>query len=139
MRHKEGASASPAREDADTTGRRHDDAAPAHDVAARRAWLARFAALGAAAGMGAIALGGCAGAPRAAPSPPSPPPSSPPVAAAPPPLPAARRPRIGLALGGGAARGFAHIGVIQALDENGFAPDLVVGTSACCMVAALFA
>jgi len=50
-----------------------------------------------------------------------------------------RRPRIGLALGGGAARGFAHIGVIQALEENGFAPDLVVGTSAGSLVAALFA
>src|SRR4029078_1746749 len=32
----------------------------------------------------------------------------------------------------------AHIGVIQALEENGFAPDLVVGTSAGSLVAALF-
>ncbi len=48
-------------------------------------------------------------------------------------------PRIGLALGGGAARGFAHIGVIQVLEENGIRPDLVVGTSAGSLVAALYA
>jgi NTE family protein len=66
--------------------------------------------------------------------------SAPFVAAAAPPAPAApRKPRIGLALGGGAARGFAHIGVIQALEESGIAPDLVVGTSAGSLVAALFA
>jgi NTE family protein len=47
--------------------------------------------------------------------------------------------RIGLALGGGAARGFAHIGVIQALEEAGIKPDLVVGTSAGSLVAALYA
>ena len=66
----------------------------------------------------------------------------PPAAVAPPPPPPApplRPPRIGLALGGGAARGFAHIGVIQALEENGLQPDLVVGTSAGSLVAALFA
>jgi NTE family protein len=48
-------------------------------------------------------------------------------------------PRIGLALGGGAARGFAHIGVIQALEEAGIKPDMVVGTSAGSLVAALLA
>lgn len=48
-------------------------------------------------------------------------------------------PRIGLALGGGAARGFAHIGVIQVLEEAGVKPDLVVGTSAGSLVAALYA
>ncbi len=48
-------------------------------------------------------------------------------------------PRIGLALGGGAARGFAHIGVIQVLEENGIKPDLVVGTSAGSLVATLYA
>jgi NTE family protein len=42
-------------------------------------------------------------------------------------------------LGGGAARGFAHIGVIQALEESGLAPDLVAGTSAGSLVAALYA
>ena len=50
-----------------------------------------------------------------------------------------RPPRIGLALGGGAARGFAHIGVIQVLEEHGLRPDLVVGTSAGSLVAALYA
>lgn len=53
--------------------------------------------------------------------------------------PTPRLPRIGLALGGGAARGFAHIGVIQVLEENGVRPDLVVGTSAGSLVAALYA
>jgi len=53
------------------------------------------------------------------------------------PLP--KPPRIGLALGGGAARGFAHIGVIQVLEENGIKPDLVVGTSAGSLVATLYA
>lgn len=47
--------------------------------------------------------------------------------------------RIGLALGGGAARGFAHIGVIQALEDAGIHADLVVGTSAGSLVAALYA
>ncbi len=62
--------------------------------------------------------------------------SPPPVAVAPvPPQP----PRIGLALGGGAARGFAHIGVIQVLEEHGIKPSLVVGTSAGSLVAALYA
>jgi NTE family protein len=50
-----------------------------------------------------------------------------------------RPPRIGLALGGGAARGFAHIGVIEVLEENGIHPDLVAGTSAGSVVAALYA
>ena len=48
-------------------------------------------------------------------------------------------PKIGLALGGGAARGFAHVGVIAALEEAGFKPDFVVGTSAGSLVAALYA
>ncbi len=58
----------------------------------------------------------------------------------PPAQPAVQRlPRIGLALGGGAARGFAHVGVIQVLEEAGVRPDLVVGTSAGSLVAALYA
>jgi NTE family protein len=74
------------------------------------------------------------------PPPVAPPPSlpaPPPVVAVPkaPPKP----PRIGLALGGGAARGFAHIGVIQVLEEAGIQADLVVGTSAGSLVAALYA
>ena len=50
-----------------------------------------------------------------------------------------RMPKIGLALGGGAARGFAHIGVIQVLEEAGIKPDMVAGTSAGSLVAALYA
>lgn len=53
--------------------------------------------------------------------------------------PARRPPRLGLALGGGAARGFAHVGVIQVLEQNGIRPDVVVGTSAGSLVAALYA
>jgi len=48
-------------------------------------------------------------------------------------------PKIGLALGGGAARGFAHIGVLQVLEEEGIKPSLVVGTSAGSLVAAFYA
>jgi NTE family protein len=47
--------------------------------------------------------------------------------------------KLGLALGGGAARGFAHIGVIQVLEENGIKPDLIVGTSAGSLVASIYA
>lgn len=50
-----------------------------------------------------------------------------------------RPPKFGLALGGGAARGFAHVGVIQVLEEAGIKPDLVVGTSAGSLVAAFYA
>ena len=68
----------------------------------------------------------------------------PPVAVTPAPAPAAplpmpRKIKVGLALGGGAARGFAHIGVIKALEANGITPDLVVGTSAGSLVGALYA
>ena len=48
-------------------------------------------------------------------------------------------PRIGLALGGGAARGFAHVGVIQVLEEAGIRPSMVSGTSAGSLVAAFYA
>jgi NTE family protein len=55
-------------------------------------------------------------------------------------VPLARRPvHLGLALGGGAARGFAHVGVIQVLEEAGLKPSHVVGTSAGSLVAALYA
>ena len=79
-------------------------------------------------------LGGCS---VFSPSP-SPEPQAPQVV---PPVvaPAHRAPRLGLALGGGAARGFAHVGVIQVLAESGIHPDLVVGTSAGSLVAALYA
>ncbi|MDR5732209.1 patatin-like phospholipase family protein [Caballeronia sp. LZ025] len=63
-----------------------------------------------------------------------------PVAATPAPNAAPQRPaRIGLALGGGAARGFAHIGVIKALEARNVPVDLVAGTSAGSVIAALYA
>ena len=54
-----------------------------------------------------------------------------------PPVAERREVRLGLALGGGAARGFAHVGVIQVLEEAGLRPSHVVGTSAGSLVAAL--
>ena len=85
-------------------------------------------------GLTAAALAGCQ-TPPAAPVVMAPPVPVQPEVAKPP----ARPTRIGLALGGGAARGFAHIGVIQVLEEAGIRPDLVVGTSAGSLVAALYA
>lgn len=55
------------------------------------------------------------------------------------PHPIARTPKIGLVLGGGAARGFAHVGVIKVLEAQGISPDIVVGTSAGSVVGALYA
>ena len=72
-------------------------------------------------------------------APPLPAPINPPPVAEPTPPRPLRLPRVGLALGGGAARGFAHIGVIEVLEEAGIRPDLVVGTSAGSLVAALYA
>ena len=59
--------------------------------------------------------------------------TSPVVAAAPVTL------KIGLALGGGAAKGFAHIGVIKMLEASGIHPDVVSGTSAGSVVGSLYA
>ena len=72
----------------------------------------------------AVLLSACA-APPPAPTPPTPTPK--------PPL------KIALVLGGGAARGFAHIGVIKALEAQGIVPSMVVGTSAGSVVGALYA
>jgi NTE family protein len=47
--------------------------------------------------------------------------------------------RFALALGGGAARGFAHVGVISVLEQAGLIPDLIAGTSAGSLVGALYA
>lgn len=55
------------------------------------------------------------------------------------PVPVPVRPKIALALGGGAARGFAHVGVIKALESQGIFADIVVGTSAGSVVGALYA
>lgn len=49
------------------------------------------------------------------------------------------RPSIALVLGGGGLRGFAHIGVLRALEEHGIKPDIVVGTSAGALVGAAYA
>lgn len=68
------------------------------------------------------------------PSVPVTPPASPPVVA-----PSPRNIKVALVLGGGAARGFAHIGVIKALEAQGIFPDMVVGTSAGSLVGALYA
>ncbi|CCE01928.1 patatin-like phospholipase family protein [Bradyrhizobium sp. STM 3809] len=54
-------------------------------------------------------------------------------------LGAIRKPVIGLALGGGAARGFAHIGVIRTLMAHGIVPDVVVGTSIGAVVGGAYA
>lgn len=66
-------------------------------------------------------------------TPPPAPPVRPPVATPKPPV------KVALVLGGGAARGFAHIGVIKALEAQGIVPDMVVGTSAGAVVGALYA
>src|SRR5215475_6015742 len=50
-----------------------------------------------------------------------------------------RRPIIGLALGGGAARGFAHIGVLRTLLAHGIVPNVIVGTSIGSVVGGAFA
>ena len=88
-------------------------------------WNASFRLLACA---GALGLAACNS------NPPSP------SAAVPPPQVSTGAPvKIGLALGGGAAKGFAHIGVIKMLEANGFTPAVVSGTSAGSVVGALYA
>lgn len=53
--------------------------------------------------------------------------------------PAGASPSIALALGGGAARGFAHIGVVRALAAHGIVPDVIVGTSIGAVVGGCYA
>ena len=55
------------------------------------------------------------------------------------PAPAPKKEKVALVLGGGAARGFAHVGVIKVLEANGVMPDVIVGTSAGSLVGALYA
>lgn len=50
-----------------------------------------------------------------------------------------KKPVVGLVLGAGAARGFAHVGVIKALESQGIRPDILVGSSAGSVIAALLA
>ncbi|MDJ1159388.1 patatin-like phospholipase family protein [Chelatococcus sp. SYSU_G07232] len=59
--------------------------------------------------------------------------AQPPQSAAPP------RAKIGLALGGGAARGWSHIGVLRVLEREGLAPDVIAGTSIGAVVGGCFA
>jgi len=73
-----------------------------------------------------LALGACTHAAKPVPPPLAPPPPPPKL-------------KIGLALGGGAAKGFAHIGVIKMLEASGIHPDVVAGTSAGSVVGALYA
>lgn len=50
-----------------------------------------------------------------------------------------KRPQLALVLGGGGPRGFAHVGVLKVLEENGIQPDLVVGASVGSLIGALYA
>lgn len=53
--------------------------------------------------------------------------------------PVTTAPNVALVLGGGGAKGFAHVGVIKALEENGITPTLIVGTSVGSLVGSLYA
>jgi NTE family protein len=86
---------------------------------------AAFPAAGALA-LAALALAGCAGAGAGSRGPAWPP-------------PAALRPKVGLALGGGGARGFAEVGVIRVLEREKIPVDVVVGTSVGSLIGALYA
>jgi len=91
----------------------------------------------AASGVCLLALGGCAsgggGKPSVAGS------AAPVIAPEPPAEIKIPPPRIALVLGGGAAKGFAHIGVIKALESQGIHADIIAGTSAGSVVGALYA
>ncbi len=54
-------------------------------------------------------------------------------------LPVSRRPRVGLVLGGGGARGLAHIGVLKVLERENVPVDVVIGTSVGALIGALYA
>jgi NTE family protein len=55
------------------------------------------------------------------------------------PAEAVKTPKVGLVLGGGAARGFAHVGVIRVLDREKIPIDIIVGTSVGSLVGAIYA
>lgn len=92
-------------------------------------------------------LAACASSPKAPPEVPVVPPPVvsvpdpvvPPQPPPPPPTIVVPPPKIALVLGGGAAKGFAHIGVIKALEAQGYAPSVMVGTSAGSVVGVLWA
>jgi NTE family protein len=96
---------------------------------ARRAWLQHWAQAGAAASATALAWpsAGQAAPPQAA------------AGASPPTRAGRRNQRLVVVLGAGSARGFAHIGVIKALDAAGIRPDAIVGCSAGALVGAFWA
>jgi len=96
-----------------------------------RNWLAMSGSMITGLLLVALALGGCSSAPNI----PAPAPTPVPVPA----QVVKAKPIIGLVLGGGAAKGFAHIGVIKALEAQGIVPDLVIGSSAGALVGALYA
>lgn len=50
-----------------------------------------------------------------------------------------KKPVVALVLGSGGARGYAHIGVIEVLEQHGIRPDFIVGTSAGSIVGAIYA
>jgi NTE family protein len=83
-------------------------------------------------------LAGCAVRPSPGTVPPAPPGPTVPLPQ-PIPEPVSVAPRVGLALGGGAARGFAHVGVINVLEQAGIVPEVVSGTSAGAVVGAIHA
>ena len=85
-----------------------------------------------------VLLSGCASAPRPQPdTPPRPPAEAPAAITKPAPEIVVPPARIALVLGGGAAKGFAHIGVIKVLDAQSIKADIVAGTSVGSLVAAL--
>jgi NTE family protein len=97
----------------------------AEHMAGRRQWLTKLAAALGTVGLGT--MGNQAGAASANASAAVPAPRKKPSA------------RLAVVLGGGSARGFAHIGVIKALDAHGIRPDMVVGCSAGSLVGAFWA
>ena len=50
-----------------------------------------------------------------------------------------RKFRVGISLSGGGAKGIAHLGVLQALEECGFKPQVIAGVSAGAIIGALYA
>ncbi len=96
--------------------------------------LARWGAVGA-----CLTAGALGGSGAAAQTVPAAPPTAPQAQSAAAPKPALHRPRIGLVLSGGGARGAAHIGVLRVLEELHVPVDLIVGTSMGAIVGASYA
>src|SRR5512142_122953 len=90
-----------------------------------------------------VVCAGCAtttaSAPPATTNPPQVTTTTPPPPVTPPPPAAVPEPKVALALGGGAARGFAHIGVIRVLEQERIPIDMVVGTSVGSLIGAVYA